>query len=70
MKTVALVLLFIGALFALSGFVFALQGLGVVGPSSSFMYQNGSWIVYGIVIFVLGLGLLLTGYRSGLRFNK
>ena len=62
-------ILFLGALLALSGFVFTLQGLGIVGPSSSFMYQNGSWILYGVTIFVVGLVMIGVGYWFGSR-NK
>ena len=29
-----------GILLALAGFVFTLQGLGIVGPTSSFMFQS------------------------------
>lgn len=67
MKTSATIILFLGALLALSGFVFTLQGLGIVGPSSSFMYQSGSWILYGVIIFVVGLLMVGVGYFVGSR---
>ena len=62
MKASAVVILFLGALLALSGFVFTLQGLGIVGPTSSFMFQSGSWILYGVIIFVVGLVMIGGGY--------
>lgn len=67
MKAFAVVILFLGALLALSGFVFTLQGLGIVGPTSSFMYQSSNWILYGIVIFAVGLVMVAGGYWFGSR---
>ena len=49
-----------GILLALAGFVFTLQGLGIVGPKSSFMFQSTSWIYDGLAVFFLGL-LVTTG---------
>jgi hypothetical protein len=50
-----------GILFALAGFIFTLQGLGIVGPTSSFMFQNTTWVYQGLVVFLLGGLLILTG---------
>jgi len=55
-----LYLLIPGILLALAGFVFTLQGLGIVGPKSSFMFQSTTWIYQGLAVFFLGL-LLTTG---------
>jgi len=55
-----LYLLIPGILLALAGFVFTLQGLGIVGPKSSFMFQSSAWIYQGLAVFFLGL-LLTTG---------
>jgi len=52
------IMFFFGAIFALSGLVFTLQGYGIVGPKSSFMYQSQTWIYQGIAILVLGLIVL------------
>ena len=49
-----------GILLALAGFVFTLQGLGIVGPKGSFMFQSTTWIYQGLAVFFLGL-LLTTG---------
>jgi hypothetical protein len=54
-------LLIPGILIALAGFVFILQGNGIVGPTSSFMYQSSTWIYYWIVFFLLGLLLIVGG---------
>ncbi|MCL4518127.1 MAG: hypothetical protein M1587_02905 [Thaumarchaeota archaeon] len=54
-----------GVLVSLAGIVFTLQGLGIVGPPASFMYQSGSWILYGGVILVVGLIILGSGFLIG-----
>jgi hypothetical protein len=51
-----------GILLALAGFVFTLQGLGIVGPTSSFMFQSASWIYQGLAVFFLGLLLTVGGF--------
>ena len=43
------------------GIVFHLQGQGIVGPESSFMYSNTEWISYGQQIAVAGLIILGIG---------
>ena len=48
-------LLVLGILLLLSGTVFTLQGLGYVGPQSSFMFQNTAWITNGSIAIVVGL---------------
>jgi hypothetical protein len=50
-----------GILLALAGFTFTLQGLGMVGPPSSFMFQNAVWVEQGIAIFLLGVLLTVVG---------
>ena len=44
------------------GIVFQFQGQGVVGPESSFMYENPSWIDNGIYIGMIGVIIILIGY--------
>ena len=53
-----LIAFFIGALFFLAGLVFTLQGLGIVGPTSSFMFQSTTWIYNGVGVLVLGIVIL------------
>jgi hypothetical protein len=60
-------ILFFGALLALSGLVFTLQGFGIVGPTSSFMYRSSTWIDQGISILVIGAVLLVVGVLLRLR---
>jgi len=54
-----------GFLIALAGGIFTLQGMGIVGPTSSFMYQSPSWIVQGLVALVLGMVLIAVGAFTG-----
>jgi len=44
------------------GIIFNFQGQGMIGPESSFMYQSGDWIDYGIIISMAGVILILIGY--------
>ena len=44
------------------GIVFQFQGQGVIGPESSFMYENTSWINNGIYIGMIGVMVILVGY--------
>jgi len=53
-----LIAFFIGTLFFLAGLVFTLQGLGIVGPTSSFMFQSTTWINNGLVVLVIGIVIL------------
>ncbi len=55
------VLVTIGGFLGLFGFVFALQGYGVIGPSSSFMYNSQTWIYYGAGVAIVGLFIFLGG---------
>jgi hypothetical protein len=54
-----------GALLALAGGTFTVQGLGIVGPPSSFMYQSGTWIIQGIAVFLVGVLVVLAGVWLG-----
>jgi hypothetical protein len=44
---------------------FVLQGLGIVGPSDSYMFNNGQWIYNGVVVLAIGVTLVALG--TGLR---
>jgi hypothetical protein len=50
-----------GVLLALAGAIFTLQGLGVVGPTSSFMFQSTTWVYEGLGFFFIGALLTLGG---------
>ena len=54
-----------GVLLALAGVTFTLQGLGMVGPSSSFMYETTTWVVWGLVAIFAGLLLMFGGIWMG-----
>ncbi len=58
-------LVFVGSLIALFGIVFTLQGLSLVGPPSSFMYNNPDWVVYGPAITIIGIVLLGVSIIAG-----
>ena len=54
-----------GVIVLIAGIIFHLQGQGIVGPESSFMYSNPEWVTYGqeiaiIGIIILGIGIGLT----------
>jgi hypothetical protein len=54
-----------GILVALAGFIFTLQGLGMVGPPSSFMFQSAVWVEQGLAVFLLGVLLTVAGVWKG-----
>jgi TRAP-type C4-dicarboxylate transport system permease small subunit len=68
MRPLGVIVVVLGVLSALSGLIFIFQGMGIVGPSSSFMFQNPSWIEYGVVFLIVGLAMIGIGYR--LRTNR
>lgn len=52
----------------IAGIIFHLQGQGVVGPESSFMYSNPEWMTYGLEIVIIGIVIL--GIGIGLTISK
>jgi hypothetical protein len=60
-----IVLVVIGALIALAGIVFTLQGLGYI--SGSFMTGATVWAIIGPVVALVGLGIVALGFRAGRR---
>ena len=50
-----------GVILVIFGIIFNFQGQGMVGPETSFMYQNQDWIDNGIIISMLGVILILIG---------
>ena len=57
------VLLTVGALAAVVGAVFFFQGLGVLGPSSSYMVGDRSWVAYGLLVALGGVAAIYVGFR-------
>ena len=51
-----------GIIVMIFGIVIQFQGQGVIGPESSFMYENPSWIDNGIYIGMIGVIIILIGY--------
>ena len=60
MKSLSIIIL--GIIVMSFGIVFQFQGQGVIGPESSFMYENPSWIDNGIYIGMIGVIIILIGY--------
>jgi hypothetical protein len=67
MKPVFTLLTLIGILLTLAGVVFILQGLGVVGPQSSLMFNSAVWVYQGVAVAAIGLLILSTGLLLGRR---
>ena len=51
-----------GVILVIFGIIFSFQGQGMVGPESSFMYESEEWIDNGIIISMIGVILILSGY--------
>jgi uncharacterized membrane protein len=60
MKSVPIIV--IGIIIMIFGVIFQFQGQGMVGPETSFMYENLEWIDNGIFISMIGVILILIGY--------
>jgi hypothetical protein len=60
-----LVLIVIGALVALTGAVWTLQGLGYV--SGSFMSGASVWTIIGVVVLLAGLAIVVAALRGRRR---
>lgn len=67
MRPTFIVLTLIGLLIALAGTVFILQGEGIVGPQSSFMFSNPTWVYQGAAVAAMGLILLIVSLVLGKR---
>ena len=51
-----------GIILVAFGIIFNFQGQGIVGPETSFMYENQEWMNNGIFISMIGVILILIGY--------
>ena len=60
----------LGLLILIFGIIFFLQGNSIVGPTSSFMYSNPKWIVYGQDIVIVGVIVIALGIWLSLRHPK
>ncbi len=61
MKGVDTLLIIIGIILAISGIIFSLQSKSMVGPISSFMYNNPEWTINGSIIVAIGIIAIATG---------
>jgi hypothetical protein len=55
------ILFVVGALSTIAGLIFTAQSKSLVGPQSSFMYNNPEWTANGFVILGVGLAILFSG---------
>ena len=63
-SAIRLALQAIGAALVVSGFLWALQGLGIVmWPANSFMLAQREWALYGGITAAIGAVLLLIAHR-------
>ena len=53
-KNIGKYLIIIGLMLIIAGIIFTMQSKSIVGPSSSFMYQNPEWTINGYVIIAIG----------------
>ena len=63
-------LIIIGLILIIAGIIFTMQSKSIVGPSSSFMYQNPEWTINGYVIITIGIIISVFGivvWQSGTK---
>ena len=68
MNTIGKTLIIVGIILTILGVVFSLQSKSVIGPSSSFMYDNPEWTVNGSII--IDAGLIMVGVGLIVIFIK
>jgi uncharacterized membrane protein len=61
----------IGIALVIAGIVFTAQSKSLLGPPSSFMYNNPSWTLNGSMFIIAGVIVLILGiiFRIILRFK-
>lgn len=57
-----LILNVVGVVIALPGLIFALQGIGILQGSS--MSNQVQWLLIGLVMVVIGVGLIVVNRRQ------
>jgi hypothetical protein len=55
------ILVITGIIACIAGLAFTAQSKSIVGPESSFMYNNPQWTINGYVIFGVGLAFIFSG---------
>jgi len=59
----------LGIIIIVVGMIFHLQGKGIVGPESSFMYSNPEWITNGQQIVIIGICIIGVGIFFKIKSN-
>ena len=61
----------IGIALIIAGLIFTAQSKSLLGPQSSFMYNNPSWAINGSMFIIAGAIILILGiiFRIILRFK-
>ena len=61
----------IGIALVITGLIFTAQSKSLLGPQSSFMYNNPSWTINGSMFIIAGVIILILGiiFRIILRFK-
>ena len=62
-------LIILGIIIIVVGLIFHLQGQGLVGPESSFMYLNPEWITLGQQIAISGILIIGAGMILKIKSN-
>lgn len=55
------ILVIVGIIAGIAGLAFTAQSKSIVGPESSFMYNNSQWTINGYVIFGVSLAIIFSG---------
>ena len=61
MNSIGKSLIIVGTIIFTLGVIFSLQSKSVIGPSSSFMYDNPEWAVNGSIIIASGIIVVTVG---------
>jgi protein-S-isoprenylcysteine O-methyltransferase Ste14 len=73
MKSIGTIIV-VGVVIVIMGVIFSLQSKSMVGPASSFMYDNPEWTVNGSIIIGIGIVIALVGgllqFRTMRRKSK
>ena len=66
-RRLSTIVISIGLAAIVAGIIFQLQSISILGPESSFMYNDESWTYNGIIIVTLGIVLFLIGLVNLMR---
>ncbi|MDT5108278.1 MAG: hypothetical protein QOE20_168 [Mycobacterium sp.] len=63
LDSMRIIFLAVGIVLALFGALWTLQGFGIA--PGTFMYENPTWIVIGLVTALVGVAIAVFGWRRG-----